>query len=155
MVQIIKATYDDLEEILALQYLAYRSEAELIGDYTIPPLLQKLPQLVKEYEKGVILKAVEHGGIIGSVRGVKKGDTLLIDKLMVNPNRQREGIGTRLLREIERVYPQQRYELFISTKDENNLRFYRREGYHPFREERLESGIKLIYLEKQNGQKIS
>ena len=39
---ITKALYSDLEEILALQKLAYQSEAELYDDYTIPPLTQSL-----------------------------------------------------------------------------------------------------------------
>lgn len=38
---IVRAEYEDLEEILNLQYLAYQSEAELFGSKDIPPLKQK------------------------------------------------------------------------------------------------------------------
>jgi hypothetical protein len=32
------ASIEDAEEILELQKLAYKSEAKIIGDFTIPPL---------------------------------------------------------------------------------------------------------------------
>jgi hypothetical protein len=37
-----KANKDDLREILALQKLAYKSEAELYDDHSIPPLTQSI-----------------------------------------------------------------------------------------------------------------
>ena len=39
---IIRAEAEDLESILQLQYLAYQSEALLLGDEDIPPLRQTL-----------------------------------------------------------------------------------------------------------------
>jgi hypothetical protein len=41
-IKIEKAQLQDLELILQLQYTAYQSEAELVGDYTIQPLTQTL-----------------------------------------------------------------------------------------------------------------
>ncbi len=38
---ICHAEAEDLPAILELQYLAYRSEAELLGNWDIPPLKQK------------------------------------------------------------------------------------------------------------------
>jgi hypothetical protein len=37
-----EATVSDAEEILALQKLAYQSEAEIYNDFGIPPLVQTL-----------------------------------------------------------------------------------------------------------------
>ena len=45
----------DLPDILNLQYLAYRSEAELVGDHRIPPLLETLDDLKRQYETGTII----------------------------------------------------------------------------------------------------
>lgn len=42
MTTITRAERCDLQQILDLQYLAYRSEAELLNDFRIPPLLQTL-----------------------------------------------------------------------------------------------------------------
>ncbi len=39
------ANISDLEEILKLQKLAYKSEAEIYNDYSIPPLLQTIDEI--------------------------------------------------------------------------------------------------------------
>lgn len=100
--QIMRADRNDLEEILKLQYLAYQSEAQLVNDFNIQSLTQTLEELMDEYEKGVIYKAVDDKEqIIGSVRGYVRDGTIHIGKLMVHPNFQGRGIGTSLLRHIE------------------------------------------------------
>lgn len=72
-----KAEKDDLEEILELQYLAYQSEAKLFGNMDIPPLKQTIEEVYDEFQKGVILKAIDDRGvIIGSVRAYQDGGTV-------------------------------------------------------------------------------
>ena len=120
-----KAQKEDLKEILELQYLAYQSEAKLFGNMDIPPLKQTIEELYDEFQKGTILKAVDdEGSIIGSVRAYQKNGTVYIGKLMVHPKMQREGIGTKLLLEIENEFPNQKYELFTSTKSIDSIRLY-------------------------------
>ena len=69
MYTIFRAERGDLREILALQYLAYQSEAALFGSRDIPPLKQTLSEVEAEFDRGVILKMLgENGSIIGSVR---------------------------------------------------------------------------------------
>jgi len=84
--RILKAQYEDLQIILELQFLAYQSEAELLNNYEIPPLKQTISEIRKEYEKGVILKAVDAcDKIIGSVRAYREYGTTYIGKLIVHP----------------------------------------------------------------------
>lgn len=106
MMRITKAEKDDLPAILELQRLAYRSEARLLGNFNIPPLLQTLEDMREEYRCGVFLKATdEDGRIVGSVRGFAREGTLFVGKLMVRPDRQRQGLGSRLLLELEKTCP--------------------------------------------------
>ncbi len=51
-----QATTLDAEEILALQKLAYVSEAEIYNDFTIQPLHQTLNEITSEIEMQYILK---------------------------------------------------------------------------------------------------
>ena len=51
-----RANVEDVEEILALQKLAYQSEAIIYNDYTIPPLTQTLEGVKADFEKQVFLK---------------------------------------------------------------------------------------------------
>ena len=149
VILIKKAQKEDLEKILELQYLAYQSEAKLFGNMDIPPLKQTIEELYNEFQKGTILKALDDiGGIIGSVRAYQENGTVYIGKLMVHPKMQRKGIGTKLLLEIEREYPNQRYELFTSTKSISNIRLYERLGYKIFKEETVSQELQFVYLQK-------
>lgn len=143
------AQREDLPEILKLQYLAYQSEARLFHDPDIPPLRQTLSELQAEFDRSAFLKALdENSRIIGSVRACCEGDTAYIGKLMVHPDHQRRGLGSRLLRAIENACHVQRYELFTSTKSAGNIRLYQRLGYQIFKEEKITEELTFVYLEK-------
>lgn len=147
--QIEKAEREDLQDILDLQYLAYQSEARLFNNMDIPPLKQTLEDVINEYKKGTILKAVdEKGKIIGSVRGYLKDGTVYIGKLMVHPQYQGKGIGTKLLLSIEREFPGYRYELFTSTKSKRNIELYEKLGYKVYSERNISEELRFVYLEK-------
>ena len=149
MILIKKAQKEDLEKILELQYLAYRSEAKLFGNMDIPPLKQTIEEVYDEFQKGAILKAVDDGGIIiGSVRAYQDGGTVYIGKLMVHPSKQGQGIGTQLLLEMEKQYLNQRYELFTSTRSEKNIALYQKLGYEIFDEEQVTEELRFVYMEK-------
>ena len=146
---IIKAEKEDLQRILDLQYLAYQSEAMLFGNQDIPPLKQTLADVEDEYQKGLILKALdENKVIIGSVRAFCDNGTVYIGKLMVHPSKQGQGIGTQLLLEMEKQYPQQRYELFTSSRSEKNIALYKKLGYKIFDEEQVTEELRFVYMEK-------
>lgn len=145
-----KAEYSDLQEILLLQYLAYQSEAELFGSRDIPPLKQSLDEVVEEFRSGVILKMVnDKNTIIGSVRAKESDGTVYIGKLMVHPNHQHKGYGTRLLTEIEKCFPDKRYELFTSTRSVDNIRLYQKLGYSIFARKAVNDELEFVYMEKR------
>jgi ribosomal protein S18 acetylase RimI-like enzyme len=146
---ILKAEKTDLKSILELQLLAYQSEAQLLNNYEIPPLLETLEEVEQEYHCGIILKmTTESGLIIGSVRGYTKENTLHIGKLIVHPDYQGQGFGTQLLLDMEKICPQKRFELFTSNKSLRNIKLYERLGYKTFKEQIVSQGLKFIYLEK-------
>jgi hypothetical protein len=81
-----KATVSDAEEILALQKLAYRSETEIYNDFNIPPMVQTLESIQKDFKNQVFLKALIDGRIIGSVRAYSKEGICYIGRLVVHPD---------------------------------------------------------------------
>jgi len=148
---ITKADKTDLKIILELQYLAYQSEAKLLNNYEIPPLKQTYDEAEREYIKGVFLKAVdENQTIIGSVRAYIEDNTAFISKLIVHPDKQGQGIGTKLLLAIERECPVARFELYTSDKSVRNIKLYERCGYVRFKEQRISDDLNFVYLEKNN-----
>ena len=144
-----KAQVNDLQEILQLQYLAYQSEADLFGSRDIPPLKQTLDEVVEEFRSGVILKMVDDkDNIIGSVRARESDGTVYIGKLMVHPDHRHKGYGTRLLCEIEKCFPDKRYELFTSTRSLDNIRLYQKLGYSIFARKAVNDELEFVYMEK-------
>jgi GNAT superfamily N-acetyltransferase len=145
------AQWEDLEEILALQKLAYQSEAELCNDYAIPPLLQDLDGIRQDFKSQTILKIEEGGKIIGSVRAWEKDGVCHIGRVIVHPDRQNRGLGKLLLKGIEEAFGHcRKYSLFTGKTSLRNLHFYSVCGYSPVREEKVSEKLTLIYLEKEN-----
>jgi N-acetylglutamate synthase-like GNAT family acetyltransferase len=145
-----QAQLTDAPEILALQKLAYLSEAEINQDFTIPPLTQTLEEIEHEFQTKTVLKAIRDGRIIGSVRAYLQEGTCYIGRLIVHPDFQNQGIGAKLLRAIEECFAQaRRYELFTGEKSERNMYFYQKWGYHIFRKEDLTDKVPLVFLEKE------
>ncbi|MDV2469892.1 GNAT family N-acetyltransferase [Acinetobacter chinensis] len=110
------AEFDEAQQILELQKIAYQREAELYQDWNIPPLLQTLHQLELEFENHKILVAKLNDEIVGSVRGRVDQGTLHVGRLIVHPDFQKQGIGSQLLKKIETDSECQRYELFTGQK---------------------------------------
>lgn len=148
-ISIVQAGPDDAGEILALQKIAYQSEAELNDDLTIPPLTQTLPEIISEFETKVFLKAVCAGKIIGSVRATLDSGTCQVGRLIVHPDYQGKGIGTLLIGRIETAFSRaERFELFTGTKSTNNIQLYQRLGYQGYRED-LSPKVRLVFMEKR------
>lgn len=149
LLAVSKASKNDLAEILELQRAAYQSEAALLGNYNIPPLKQTAEDLENDLVTSIFLKVIDdRDKIVGSVRGHAVDGSLLIGKLIVHPEMQGKGIGTKLLKEIERTSDCSRFELFTSSKSVRNIELYTRVGYSIFKEESVSDNLKFIYLQK-------
>ena len=148
--EILKATISDAEEILKLQKLAYVTEAEIYGDFHIPPLTQALEEIKREFSYKTFLKAILKGNIVGSKRGYEKDGTVYIGKLAVHPGYRGKGIGSAIMGEMEKLFPSRRFELFTGSKSLSNIRLYERLGYGIFKTEPLGYGdIEMVYMEKR------
>jgi ribosomal protein S18 acetylase RimI-like enzyme len=147
--EISKAQIIDADEILKIQKWAYQIEAKRYNNYDIPPLKQTLEELRSQFKDYIILKAVSNDKIIGTVRAHEKDGTCYIGRLAVHPNLQNQGIGTALMKEIEKYYTPLRYELFVGSKSDNNIHLYQRLGYNIYQKQQYECGdIEIFYMEK-------
>lgn len=147
--KISQATIDDAEEILCLQKLAYRIEADRYNDYNISPLKQTLEEIKEQFKNYIFLNAVSNDKIMGTVRAYEENGTCYVGRLAVHPEMQNRGIGTALMQEIEKYYKPKRFELFVGSKSDNNIYLYRKLGYRIFKTAKYECGnIEIYYLQK-------
>lgn len=145
---ITQAILSDSEELLALQKLAYQSEAELNNDHDIPPLTQTLTQYIEEFPQRLILKIEKNDCIIASGQAYIENNTCYIGRLIVHPEFQGQGFGSAILDQLEqKCSSAKRFELFTGAKSIRNLQLYQRKGYKIFKQEVL-GKTTVIFLEK-------
>ncbi len=102
-----------------------------------------------DFTRQHVLKAINNGRIVGSVRAHTDGGTCFIGRLIVHPNYQNQGIGTALMMRIERHFSSvDRYELFTGHKSERNRYLYAKLGYVEFRREQVSANLTFVFLEK-------
>lgn len=148
--QILQAIIDDAEEILELQRLAYQIEAKRYNNFDIPPLKQTHEEFKNQFKDYIILKAVSNGKIIGTVRAYEKNGTCFIGRLAVQPDLQNRGIGTALMKDIEKYFTPKRYELFVGLNSDNNIHLYKKLGYNIYKRAAYECGdIDIYFMEKK------
>ena len=146
-----RARVEDAATILDLQKLAYLSEVEIYNNASIPPLTQTLDGIRAEFDNQIFLKALIDERIIGSVRAYQTEETCHIGRLVVHPDFQNQGIGSRLMKYIEDVFENAgRFELFTGDNSERNLYLYHKLGYREFRRKKFQENLVLVFLEKDN-----
>lgn len=145
-----RANQKDIPEILALQKIAYRSEAEIYGDDSVPALGQTMEEITVDFDRMIFLKAVVNGKIIGSIRGYREGDTAYISRVIVHPYFQRRGLATRLIKQIEQEVGDVRmYEGFTGHQSLRNIHLYEKMGYRQVRTVPFTSTVNWVYMQKE------
>ncbi len=78
------------------------------------------------------LGAYEDGHLVGLVRAVGDGESILyVQDLLVRPERQRQGVGTALFREILARFPNVYQLVLLTDRTEKSCAFYRSLGLIP------------------------
>lgn len=157
IIKIEPATEQDLEPILQLQKKAFNGQALIYNDFNLPPLIQTIEDLKEEFRLKAIYKVEQEGKIIASIRCYTKDNVLYLEKLIVDPDFQNRGIGTKILTEIENKYSASvnRYALFTGHKSERNLHIYNKLGYKEISRETVRDDLKLIFMEKTNAKRAT
>jgi ribosomal protein S18 acetylase RimI-like enzyme len=146
----------DAGEVLTLQRAAYVSEAQIHGDLDLPPLRQSVSELSTELAREDVLAVGwrdDAGRLLAAVRAtVAAGDGTVaeIGRLTVVPDRQGQGLGSRLLDAVEDRLPAcvREVRLFTGERSEANLRLYRRHGYRETHRTDTPAGYALVHMRK-------
>lgn len=136
------------KEVLNIQILSYKVEAEIINFYDIPPLKDTVQSLQQSGETffGYYLKK-ELCGVIS----IKAYDRIIdIHRLMVHPDHFRKGIAKMLLKFIEDN--KEKFEtIIVSTGSKNApaVDFYLKMGFSKTGEKTVSEGLSLTSFKKE------
>jgi ribosomal protein S18 acetylase RimI-like enzyme len=136
--------------LLALQRRAYAVEAELIGSEAIPPLNETLAELQACGE--TFLGALLDGELAGAISWRLEDGTLDIHRLVVDPHRSRQGIGSALVRAALAAEPEAARAI-VQTGAENTpaRALYLREGFEHVDDIEVAKGLRVSRFRKRLG----
>jgi tRNA (guanine37-N1)-methyltransferase len=131
-VELRTAVQADAGEVLTLSRACWLDEGRAHDTFEIPALgedLEAVRRGLREWSTWVLRS---EGRLVGSVRARQEADRWEVGRLMVAPDLQGRGLGSALLRHAEDMAPPEvtAYELFTGARSVDNLRMYRRAGYH-------------------------
>ena len=144
-----RAKIGDLQAIQRVVELAYGSYLDRMP---VPPaaLLRDYKRPVEGGEVDVLCIA---GEVVGLVSLIRREDHVLLENLAVDPSRQGEGLGRRLVDHAEASalndgLPELR--LYTNAAMHESLGFYRRCGFFEY-DRRTEDGYARVFLRKSVG----
>ena len=120
------------------EYTQYR-EDELLGLYSSVgwTAYTKDPEALRQgYERSLlVLAAYEGNDLLGIVRAVGDGHTVIfVQDILVFPDRQRQGVGTALLRAVLDRFPHVRQIELVTDDTPKTKAFYRSMGFRQLSE---------------------
>ena len=150
-IQIKDAYILDAQEILELQKASFLGQARIYNNFRLPPLVQTIESIRQEFASKSFLKVMFNNQIIASVKSQQSGNLVHIDRLIVHPTFQDQGIGTYLMKTLEDKFPDcSTFQLFTGEKSERNVHLYTKLGYQVIRRETTDQGIVLVHMEKHH-----
>lgn len=143
---------DDIELLTPIMKSAFDSDTKMHRDfeedgpkgYDNGQLLKKLMQ-VKDSESKVIYL---DSRIIGSYTIIKYGDIYKLEMFFINPDYGSQGIGTRVLKDIESSYNGKTWLVETPDYSKRNHHFYEKCGFKKINEKIYEDGEKSFIFIK-------
>ncbi|WP_046216080.1 GNAT family N-acetyltransferase [Paenibacillus wulumuqiensis] len=142
---------DIVRQIWALQHIAYRMEAQLIGVKELPPLMDTVESIRRcgETFYGYFNEEEEIQGVVAVEE--EKPDTLTVSRMMVHPAASGRGIASQLLSYVFEQYPQvPLYIVSTGTKNEPAVGLYRKHGFQPIESFEVAPGVELTTFHRHN-----
>jgi diamine N-acetyltransferase len=132
--EILPATTEHVHEIARLAGIVWRAHYPgIISPEQIEYMLAKmydLEQLRREMATGVTyLRAIEAEELLGFAAFGPIANEVKLHKLYVHPQHQRRGIGTELIRHVERASAGRTLVLTVNKRNQHAIAAYKKHGF--------------------------
>ena len=115
------------EQLFSLQKKAYAVEAELIGFYDIPPLLETFDQFLNCTETFIVYFVEE--SIAGAISYKNESGQVEICRMIVHPDHFRKGIANALLTHLEISVPWEKLSVSTGALNQPARKLYEKNGF--------------------------
>ena len=121
----------DAGELMTLQRACWSTEVLLNPGVEVPAVTETLDDVRGWIDSWSVLVAHRGERLVAAGRGRRDGDTWEVGRLMVAPDLWGQGLGRRLLKQVEALAPTDvtGFRLFTGARSADNLRMYRKAGY--------------------------
>ena len=142
-VVIVQATLADAEEILALQRISFARFPNYLA-----PQLQTLQSLQQQIVTQLVLKGLAGNVIIASVRAHVQDNACMVERLIVHPDAQRQGLASKLMTELEQRFAHiERFRLHTGVENEQSQALYKKLGFKEYKRA-VVGDDSLVYMER-------
>jgi len=142
---------DTAEELWSLQHASYRVETQRIGVPDLPPLLETVGD-IQESELAYWGCRDEEEELVGAVSVERDGGVFTVCRLMVRPDRFREGIASRLLAALFDEHPEARsWEVTAEARNLPAISLYEKHGFRCIETFKPRDDIFMVRLRRRSG----
>ncbi|MGI8316406.1 GNAT family N-acetyltransferase [Halobacillus mangrovi] len=131
--------------IFDLQLRSYKIEADLIDFEGLPPLQDSKEAIMKSNE--VFIGCVYDQQLLGVLSYEETNYKIYINRLMVDPDHFRKGIGQRMLSYLIDAYPEDTIIVQTGAKNKPAVELYKKHGFQPTDEVEVAPGVTITQME--------
>ena len=152
-IELLKATESDIKEIWEMQVEAFKSLLEKYQDYDMSPATESYENVLNKYKQPwtSYYFITRNNEKVGAVRVINKkdGSRKRIAPIWIMPDFRNQGLAQLAMREVEKIYGSQHWQLDTILQEQGNIHLYEKLGYKKTGEiENIKVGMDIVYLIK-------
>ena len=151
--RLIEATEYDMKEIWKMQVEAFKDLLEKYKDYDMSPATESYKNILNKYNQPwtKYFFIVKDDNKVGVVRVIDKEDESRkrIAPLWIMPSYRNQGLAQLAIKELEKLYGSNHWELDTILQEKGNIYLYEKLGYRRIDKiEHIKDGMDIVYLIK-------
>lgn len=152
-IELLKATEFDIKEIWEMQVEAFKSLFEKYQDYDMSPAIESYENVLNKYKQPwtSYYFITRNNEKVGAVRVIdnKDGSRKRIAPIWIMPAFRNQGLAQLAMREVEKIYGSQHWQLDTILQEQGNIYLYEKLGYKRRGEiENIKDGMDIVYFHK-------